>query len=578
MSHTSRGHAASEMHDAGSGQGSTSNYASRNCIVVPMVQPFNNADASLIPSALNSPTQSCVELSIHGAVFSRNASLVGSTGGRPASVAADSVVARSEPWRASESGSGNGEHDASNASVVKVNPKPAIIGYFGLMFGSGITAFYSQILEAKGFSPYQIGMLVAVNPLLNMTLLPMLSYLADKFRCETKIVLASIAAASSATFAYTLANERYLVILFFLMMTASRMVMNPLLDQRTLMMFPKEGRSSAWSYVRSYGAYGWGIGSLAASLIYSATKSWVAVAAQFFVGQWGLAYCMIAAKPYERIERVPVRFKEVLHLLASNKRVMLFIFAATMMGTGYSFIDNFLFLFLNELGGSKFLMGLTVVLTVSTEIPLFQMSERLHQTFTERQMMAIAMSVWTFRVVCYSLLRAPWWVLLIEPLHGVTFSFMWLPSVHLIARAFPPKLSSSATGVLFTFTSGVGPMIGNLAAGTLYSLVGPRKMFLCAATAMGLSLAFYLSIDYMLERRGVPVVCAYDDNVTAAVVGDAESPEAAATAGHGGARKDDSAAACEKNGKSPRCTQQHGDEDNGGRQRSLDVVEGELPM
>ncbi|KPA76610.1 hypothetical protein ABB37_07473 [Leptomonas pyrrhocoris] len=411
---------------------------------------------------------------------------------------------------ATDEGVMNGEEGAADAAAVKVSIAPAIIGYFGMMFGNGIIPFHSQILDAKGFSPYQIGILVASNPLLSMTLLPTLSYLADKFRCETKMVLTSIVISSASAFAYTMSSASYLVVIFFLVMSASRIVMNPLLDQRTLMMFPKDGRSSAWSYVRSYGAYGWGLGSLVASLIYTVTKSWVAVAAQFFVGQLGLAYCMMVVMPYEEIEKVPVRFKEVLHLLATNVRLTLFIFAVTMMGTGYSFITNFLFLFLKDLGGSKFLMGLTIVLTVSTEIPLFQMSERLHQMFTERHMMTIAMSVWTFRVVCYSLLRNPWWVLLIEPLHGVTFSFMWLPSVHLVARAFPPKLSSSATGVLFTFMSGVGPVVGNLVAGTLYSLVGPRKMFLCAAAAMGLSLVFYLAMDYTLERRGVSVVCDYD--------------------------------------------------------------------
>jgi MFS transporter, PPP family, 3-phenylpropionic acid transporter len=275
-------------------------------------------------------------------------------------------------------------------------------------------------------------------------------------------------------------------------------------------------------------------------------------------------------KPYEKITKVPVRFKEVLHLLASNKRVMLFLFASTMMGTGYSFIDNFLFLFLDELGGPTVLMGFTVVLTVSTEIPLFQMSERMHRIFTERNMMTISMSVWTFRVVCYSLLRNPWWVLLIEPLHGVTFAFMWLPSMHLIARAFPPKLSSSATGVLFTLTSGVGPMIGNLVAGTLYKVAGPRVMFRCAASVMLLSLLFYLTADYVLERRGVPIVCDYDAADTAAAT------DVAVTADECGKQGDPDSDEPRKVDKVSRSAQEN-EGVHGGRQSALDVVDGELP-
>lgn len=485
---------ADALHETGSVDSGSSGSGHSGPLTLPLAEP-NMADGSILASALNSPTRSCVEVNYHNAVFSTNNSFAGHGG--------DGEAAEG----AAATGPGGAASSATTAATtVVVNMMPAIVGYFSSSFGNGICAFYSRIFQSKGFSPYQIGILVATNPLLSMTLLPVLSYLADKFRCETAMVLVSIVIASVSMFGYTAIDARFVSAGCFVVMTASRVVMNPLLDQRILMMFPKQGRSSAWSYVRSYAAYGWGIGCFASSLIYSYTGSWVAVTVQYLLGQVGLAYCMIVVKPYERIERVPVRFVEVLKLLGGNQRLMLFLFASTMMGTGYSFIDNFLFLFLGELGGSEALMGFTVVLTVSTEIPLFQMSARLHELLTERQMMTIAMGVWASRVVCYSLLTKAWAVLLIEPLHGVTFAFMWLPSVHIISRAFPPKLSSSATGVLFTLTSGLGPMIGNLIAGTLYTLIGPCKMFLCAAVVMTAALIFYQVMDHVLERRGIPIL------------------------------------------------------------------------
>ncbi|CAJ1033449.1 MFS_1 like family/LacY proton/sugar symporter/Major Facilitator Superfamily/Nucleoside H+ symporter, putative [Leishmania lindenbergi] len=116
------------------------------------------------------------------------------------------------------------------------------------------------------------------------------------------------------------------------------------------------------------------------------------------------------------------------------------------------------------------------------------------------------------------MLTNAWMVLLIEPLHGVTFAFMWLPSMQIVSRAFPPKLSSSATGLLFTLTSGVGPMIGNLIAGTLYTSVGPRKMFLSAAVVKMTSLILYQVLGSILERRGLPVL--YEPDAGEAVATD----------------------------------------------------------
>ncbi|KAK7196924.1 Major Facilitator Superfamily/Nucleoside H+ symporter [Novymonas esmeraldas] len=471
-------------------------------LTLPMAEP-RVADGSMLASALNSPTRSGVEVGFNSAVFSASNSFAGGHGGSATAARGGSVDATGSAPGASTGADGAA---AATAATVVVNMTPAIIGYFSSSFGNGICAFFSRIFEGKGFEPYLIGMLVAATPLLSMTLLPLLTFIADKFRCETTVVLVCIVITTAGMFGYTASSSKVACASWFLVMTAARVTLSPLLDQRILMMFPKQGRSSAWSYVRSYAAYGWGFGCFAASLLFSYSGRWTVVTVQYMLGQAGLAYCIMVVKPYERIERVPVRFAEILHLLGGNKRLMLFLFSATMMGMGYSFIDNFLFLFLGELGGSEALMGFTVVLTVSAEIPLFQMSAQLHQRLTERQMMTIAMSIWAFRVVCYSLLTKAWMVLLIEPLHGVTFAFMWLPSMHIISRAFPPKLSSSATGVLFTLTSGVGPMIGNLTAGTLYTLIGPRKMFLFAAVTMTLALIFYQVMDHLLERRGIPVV------------------------------------------------------------------------
>ncbi|AIO01428.1 membrane transporter, putative [Leishmania panamensis] len=488
-------------------------------VTLAMVEP-TMTDGSLLISAPNSPSRSCVEADIHSAVFSTNTSFAG--GNSKTAVSATATAVSAGPGRSTEAADPSdftsGAPATAAATTVVVNVMPAIIGYFSSFFGSGICAFYSRIFQAKGFSPYEIGILISANPLLNMTLLPVLSYLADKFRCQTAMLFVCIVIATVSMFGYTISDRRVPTISWFLVMTASRVSLSPLLDQRILMMFPKQERSNAWSYVRSYAAYGWGIGSFVASLVFLYTVSWVAVTMQYLLGQIGLAYSMVVIKPYERTERVPVHFVEVLKVLRTNKRLMLFLFSSTMMGAGYSFIDNFLFLFLGELGGSEVLMGFTVVLTVSTEIPLFQMSARLHQTLTERQMMAIAMSVWSFRVVCYTILTNAWMVLLIEPLHGVTFAFMWLPSMQIVSRAFPPKLSSSATGLLFTLTSGVGPMIGNLIAGTLYASVGPRKMFLSAAVVMMTSLLLYQVLDSILERRGLPVL--YEPDAGQAVATD----------------------------------------------------------
>ncbi|EPY21452.1 hypothetical protein STCU_08541 [Strigomonas culicis] len=464
-------------------------------IHVPPPRPFVSEGAGMLPSTLTSPTRSVVELSFQTATFSKNNSFNVIPVPSSALQQSDSATPASAPVATA----------LTHVTNVKVNILPAVIGYFGYIFGCAISAFYSLILKERSFSPQMVGVLIAIIPLFSLTLLPVLSYMADKYRATTSMLTCCAVISVITVLPFTLVSSKHLLILVFIIIQASCCPMNPLLDQHTLLMFPKEGRSTSWSYVRSFGAYGWGIGCVVGSVAVEFVQRWYVLAFQYALGQAALLYCIFTTKPYEKAERTPVRFFDVLRLLKKSPRVLLFLFAACLMGMGYSFINNFLFMFLDDLGGNKVLMGFTVLLTVSTEVPLFQMSERLLHKFTERQMMSMAMLIWVLRVVGYSLLTNAWQVLLLEPLHGVTFAFMWLPSVHVLSKAFPPHLSSSATGVLFMFSGGVGPFVGNLVAGALYSELGPRMMFRVAASVMLVGFFIYQGVDRMLERRGVPL-------------------------------------------------------------------------
>lgn len=392
------------------------------------------------------------------------------------------------------------------AEAVKM--RPAMIGYFGYMFGgAAIGAFYGIILnEDKGFSKKSVGLLVSVIPLFRIFLLPVLSYIADRHNCATLMLSVCTVGSTVMVFFFATVSGTGSVIFIFSLMVAFETPMNPLLDKHTLLMFPSgPGRTSAWGYVRSYGAYGWGVGNPIAGFLVEWSGTWAIAAGQYAAGQVALLYCMYATKPHEAVDHATssaVRFKDVLAILFRNRRLLLFLFASCMMGMGYSFIDNFLFIFLADLGSGKFLMGLTLLVTVSTEIPIFQCSDRLHTMLTERQMMTFAMLIWTVRVIGYSFLYRPWLVLLLEPLHGVTFALMWLPGVKLVSEIFPPELTSSATGVLFTFVSGFGAIIGNVVAGFLYDAVGARWMFRIAALAMMVAFTAYQLLDRHYEHGG----------------------------------------------------------------------------
>lgn len=478
--------------------------------VLPPAPPYAPVSQA-IPSTVTTPTIHA-EPRAHG----REGAIGGSTANSSFVSAAMVYVTAAAAAEAEGEGEETGAVSSPASTEARENPAvaapevdrtPAMIGYFGYLFGcASIDAFLGLILNTeKGFSKTAVGLLVSAVPLYKILLLPVLSFVADKYNCAAQMLSVCAVGSTTMVLLFTLAKSTGLALGTYFVLITFQTPMNPLLDKHTLVMFPPKGRTAAWGYVRSYGAYGWGVGNPIAGLLTKWTGTWVIAAPQYALGQAALLYCMYTTQPYEKLDHAvssSVKFKDVLRVLYQHPRLLLFLFASCMMGMGYSCINNYLFIFLDELGGSTFLMGITLLVTVSTEIPIFQNSERLHEWFTERWMMSLAMLLWTCRVLGYSFLHNPWIVLFLEPLHGVTFGLMWLPGVKLISETFPPELASSATGVLFTFVSGFGAIIGNVLAGVLYDAVGARMMFRIAAATMMTAFVCYLWLDRHLERKG----------------------------------------------------------------------------
>jgi hypothetical protein len=75
--------------------------------------------------------------------------------------------------------------------------------------------------------------------------------------------------------------------------------------------------------------------------------------------------------PPTQQQQQPPDFWHSLRLLLRRPEVLIFMGQATAMGFGIGVIGEFLFLFLQELGGSETLMGLTLTFTCLAEVPVF---------------------------------------------------------------------------------------------------------------------------------------------------------------------------------------------------------------
>lgn len=91
----------------------------------------------------------------------------------------------------------------------------------------------------------------------------------------------------------------------------------------------------------------------------------------------------------------------------------------TVLGTGFAMVEGMLFLLLQEMKASTLLCGLSVVVTVTFELPIFAKAQLLLDRFGTKRLVLLAQGAWVLRAGFYASMSEPWMVLLVEPQHAL---------------------------------------------------------------------------------------------------------------------------------------------------------------
>jgi len=176
-----------------------------------------------------------------------------------------------------------------------------------------------------------------------------------------------------------------------------------------------------------------------------------------------------------------------------------FLLCAFCLNMGTSVVENLIFLFFESLGGTNSpftICGLSVLVTVLFEIPIFHYSPILLAYFGAEILQIIACLAYVTRVVGYTYVPQDHmaFVLFFEPLHGVTYGCSKLSSVEFAAKITPRGYEASGQGIL-SLLIGIGSVVGLSLGGWIEEVHGPVTLYRSYAGIVGFGLlSFYLAI------------------------------------------------------------------------------------
>lgn len=349
---------------------------------------------------------------------------------------------------------------------------PKLVYFFNYAARAALIPFLALYYERLGLSGQQIGVLVGIPPLVALGAAPLFSGLADATGRHRQILALAILISGGLALVLPALTTFWLLLAgIFLFALALEPIM-PITDQAVVESLG-EGRSQ-YGRQRLWGAVGWGLaGPLAGGLVDEAGLTW-----SFYLFA-GLMMGTLFSSWRLPLERVALgqSFGQGMRQLLADRRWALFLVTTFAGGVSMSLSHTYFFLYLDSLGATGQMMGLSLTIATVAELFFMYYAAQLIERFTSGRMVRIAVFIFGLRCLLYWLVGDPWLALLLQLLHGPSFAILWTAGVLHAANLAPKGLGSTAQGIFSGTLFGVSGVAGALLGGLLLDWVGPAAMY-----------------------------------------------------------------------------------------------------
>ena len=180
----------------------------------------------------------------------------------------------------------------------------------------------------------------------------------------------------------------------------------------------------------------------------------------------------------DKQERTKIQFLKDLMKIFKKFHVIFFFMTLLVMGVADRMLYSFMFLFIEEINGSKIVMGLSILVACLSEGLMFPFTHYIIKcVHGNLSAMALAFVAYAIRFAGFSVLQNAWYVLLLQLLHSICFALFWSAIVQHTASLAPKGMKATLLGLMNGVFFGIAGALSCLIGGMIYNHFGARKLF-----------------------------------------------------------------------------------------------------
>ncbi len=338
-----------------------------------------------------------------------------------------------------------------------------------MFFGLGTLLSYLSVffLSATSMTESEVTLMMSFVPIIAFFSSNILAFVSDKFKKHKMIlrtvmlmtILLSLLLTYIVKFDSVVLVVIFYVALAFFLNTPGQLTENFALEYSSLKKIP-------YGRLRLFGSLGFAVAGYVAGIL---TENF-GLQIIFIV----FAICMFI--PFLLIPKLPdITHDAIEHeketgvykKLFTNKSYLSILFASFTVLAAIGVISTFFGIYVREYAGLdlKFI-GLIVLVTAGTEIPMMYISDKLIDRFGAYRILAVAAFLNMLRFLAYLLFPIAPVIIFVSLTHGVGYGSAYTAIMHLISENVPSNIRASAISMNATLAIGLGTF--------LISLIGSR--------------------------------------------------------------------------------------------------------